>query len=184
MRRWLALCLALALMGLAPAGGLAEGVRVGAPLDGASEAQRANISLAEGVRASTPLDGASEAQRANINSRPKRWRRAGENGRALPFTRRSARAPGKRLRAAINGGARRRWRRRSPSPPAELGADAAQGIQTSEATYANQSPAATWTRAPTRSSTDFKQGIDFGFENGCGDFTIRIRTTDAPSSAR
>ncbi len=46
-------------------------------------------------------------------------------------------------------------------------------------TYANQFAGGYVDSGYDAVVTDFKQGIDFRFVNGCGDFTIRIRTTDA-----
>ncbi len=105
-------------------------LRVGAPLDGASEAQRANNSLAEGVRASTPLDGASKRSGRTSNSRQSVDGALVKMGRDLSLHAAVGPRPSGKTatRPRSTGRARRRWaaaiRRR---PTLVHGADAAPG---------------------------------------------------------
>lgn len=163
MRRWLTLCLALALVlvwNLLPAGGFAEGGRANTPLDGASEGQRGNIELA-----AKALDGAIVKKGETFSFNEAVGPRSKENGYVSAVNGRGA----KKLGGGVSQVATTLY----------LALKRLEGIQyLQKQTYGNQFAGGYVESGYDAVVTDYKKDIDFRFVNGSGDFTIRIRTTD------
>jgi vancomycin resistance protein YoaR len=161
MRRWLTLCLALALAaGLIPAGELAEGGRASTPLDGASAGQLENIELA-----AEALDGAVVKKGETFSFNEAVGPRTKESGYVSAVNGRGA----KKLGGGVSQVATTLY----------LALKRLEGIQyLQKQTYGNQFAGGYVDSGYDAVVTDSKKGVDFRFVNGYGDFAIRIRTTD------
>lgn len=162
MRRWQRRCLALALLTiLIPTGGLAEVGRASTPLDGASPGQRGNIALAVAA-----LDGVLVKKGETFSFNAVVGPRTSENGYVPAINGRGA----KKLGGGVSQAATTLY----------LALKRLEGIQYLEKqTYGNQFAGGYVDTGCDAVVTDSRQNVDFRFENGWGDFVIRMRTTDA-----
>ena len=161
MRRWLTLCLALALAAcLIPAGVCAEGGRASTPLDGSSAGQRGNIELA--VKA---LDGTIMKKGETFSFNEVVGPRSRENGYVSAINGRGA----KKLGGGVSQVAATLY----------LALKQLEGIQyLQKQTYGNQFAGGYVDSGYDAVITDYKKNVDFRFVNGQRDLMIRIRATD------